>query len=163
MSKITLRWDIPYSSISSVVVLNGTVTVCNKGGAIYSFPEKYNESKVRKLKANISPKRITCDTDNAFEDIISSVTEIYSQDKSVVYLRTRKREVVQTRQICMALSKLKTKKSLTFVGRHYGNFDHATTIHSIKTVRNLLDTNKEFRGDVGHLFEGLLWPGYTKK
>jgi len=61
---------------------------------------------------------------------------------------TRKREVVQARQIAMFFSKSLTKSSLASIGSQIGSKDHATVLHACKTVNNLLDTDKQFKIDV---------------
>ena len=65
--------------------------------------------------------------------------------------KTRKREVVQARQIAMFFSKKMTKASLASIGAQCGGKDHATVLHACKTVNNLLDTDKRFRGYVADL------------
>lgn len=58
---------------------------------------------------------------------------------------TRKREVVQARQISMYFAKNMTKYSLASIGMQSGGKDHATVLHACKTVNNLIDTDKRFR------------------
>lgn len=65
--------------------------------------------------------------------------------------KTRKREVVQARQIAMFFAKKMTKSSLANIGMHCGGKDHATVLHACKTVNNLIDTDKRFRGYVADL------------
>ncbi len=65
--------------------------------------------------------------------------------------KTRKREVVQARQIAMFFSKKMTKASLASIGAQCGGKDHATVLHACKTVNNLLDTDKRFRGYIADL------------
>jgi chromosomal replication initiator protein len=65
--------------------------------------------------------------------------------------KTRKREVVQARQIAMYFSKKLTKSSLANIGAHCGGKDHATVLHACKTVNNLMDTDKTFRGYISDL------------
>jgi chromosomal replication initiator protein len=60
--------------------------------------------------------------------------------------KTRKREIVQCRQLAMYFSKQMTKNSLAMIGKHCGNKDHATVLHACKTVNNLADTDKRFKG-----------------
>ena len=62
--------------------------------------------------------------------------------------RTRKREIVQARQIAMYFSKTLTKSSLASIGSQIGHKDHATVLHACKTVNNLIDTDKQFRYDI---------------
>lgn len=59
--------------------------------------------------------------------------------------KTRKREIVQARQIAMFFSKNLTKSSLANIGMLIGGKDHATVLHACKTVNNLMDTDKQFR------------------
>jgi len=60
--------------------------------------------------------------------------------------KTRKREVVQARQIAMYFAKRMTKSSLASIGAHCGGKDHATVLHACRTVNNLQETDKQFRG-----------------
>ena len=59
--------------------------------------------------------------------------------------KTRKREVVQARQIAMYFAKKMTKSSLASIGAHCGGKDHATVLHACRTVNNLHETDKQFR------------------
>ncbi len=59
--------------------------------------------------------------------------------------KTRKREIVQARQIAMFFAKSLTKSSLATIGSLIGGKDHATVLHACKTVNNLIDTDKRFR------------------
>lgn len=59
--------------------------------------------------------------------------------------KTRRREVVQARQIAMFFAKRMTKSSLASIGAQCGGKDHATVLHACKTVNNLLDTDKRFK------------------
>ena len=59
--------------------------------------------------------------------------------------KTRKRDVVQARQLAMYFSKNMTKSSLAKIGLHCGGKDHATVLHACRTVNNLIDTDKQFK------------------
>ena len=65
--------------------------------------------------------------------------------------KTRKREIVQARQITMYLAKAFTKNSLKTIGEHFGGRDHTTVIHSCQTVKDLMDTDSIFRENVMEL------------
>ncbi len=58
---------------------------------------------------------------------------------------TRKREIVQARQLAMFFSKQLTKNSLASIGAQCGNKDHATVLHACRTVNNLSETDKRFK------------------
>ena len=65
--------------------------------------------------------------------------------------KTRKRQVVQARQIAMYFAKSMTKSSLSNIGAHCGGKDHATVLHACRTVNNLIDTDKKFKASVMEL------------
>ncbi|MCC7050513.1 MAG: chromosomal replication initiator protein DnaA [Bacteroidia bacterium] len=65
--------------------------------------------------------------------------------------KTRKREVVQARQIAMYFSKNLTKSSLASIGMHCGGKDHATVLHACRTVNNLIETDKRFKSYIDEL------------
>ena len=60
-------------------------------------------------------------------------------------LNTRKRQVVQARQIAMYLSKKYSNASLVSIGQQCGKKDHATVHHACKTIANQLETDKQFK------------------
>ena len=62
--------------------------------------------------------------------------------------KTRKREVVQARQLSMYLAKNFTNNSLKIIGKHFGGRDHSTVIHSCQAIQNLLDTDSDFKENV---------------
>lgn len=84
----------------------------------------------------------------SIEYIQKLVCEFYSISVDVVKSKTRKREIVQARQIAMYFAKDLTKASLKNIGSHFGNRDHSTVIHACQTVNDLVDTDKKFRHDV---------------
>jgi chromosomal replication initiator protein len=65
--------------------------------------------------------------------------------------KTRKREIVQARQLSMFFAKRMTKASLASIGLHCGNKDHATVLHACRTVNNLIETDKQFKTYVDEL------------
>jgi len=73
------------------------------------------------------------------------VSDYFKIPIDMINSKTRKREIVQARQIAMYFSKKFTKSSLATIGIHCGNKDHATVLHACRTVNNLIDTDKQFR------------------
>ena len=69
----------------------------------------------------------------------------------VLQSKTRKREIVQARQIAMYFSKNLTSSSLSTIGSVIGGKDHATVLHAYKTVNNLAETNKEFKSYIADI------------
>lgn len=73
------------------------------------------------------------------------VSDYFSIPMELLKSKTRKREVVQARQIAMFFAKSMTKSSLASIGMQCGGKDHATVLHACRTVNNLLETDKKFR------------------
>ncbi len=79
------------------------------------------------------------------------VCDYFELSLEVLNSKTRKRRIVQARQLAMFFSKKLTKSSLASIGAHCGGKDHATVLHACKTVNNLVDTDKQFRTYVDDL------------
>lgn len=73
------------------------------------------------------------------------ICEYFNIPVESINSKTRKREIVQARQLSMYFSKKHTKSSLASIGQQCGNKDHATVLHACRTVSNLVETDKQFR------------------
>ena len=73
------------------------------------------------------------------------VSEYFQMDVETLQSKTRKRHIVQARQLAMYFAKKFTKASLASIGSQIGKRDHATVLHACKTVDNLSFTDKQFR------------------
>lgn len=73
------------------------------------------------------------------------VSDYFQMDTETLRSKTRKRNIVQARQLAMFFAKKYTKSSLASIGSQIGDRDHATVLHACKTVDNLLETDKEFK------------------
>jgi len=101
--------------------------------------------KVLRNFVKTSSKEITIDA------IQKMVCEYFDVSYEKLLHKTRKREIVQARQITMYLAKAFTKNSLKTIGEHFGGRDHTTVIHSCQTVKDLMDTDTIFRENVMEL------------
>lgn len=72
------------------------------------------------------------------------VSEYFQMDVETLQSKTRKRHIVQARQLAMFFAKKFTKASLASIGSQIGKRDHATVLHACKTVDNLASTDKQF-------------------
>ena len=84
----------------------------------------------------------------SIEYIQKLVCEYFEVPIEMVKSKTRKREIVQARQISMYLAKNLTKSSLKSIGQFFGGRDHSTVIYACQTVDDLIDTDKKFKGYV---------------
>ena len=99
---------------------------------------------LRKIVRN-ETKSITIDT------IIETVCQHFEIDTSVIHTKSRKREVVQVRQIAMYLAKKHTDSSSSKIGQLIGGKDHATVLHACKIVKELCEVDKTFRADLENI------------
>jgi len=112
----------------------------NKKEITIDLARKMIDRLVKNTKREISIdyiQKVVCDYFNMPPEIINS--------------KTRKREIVQARQIAMFFAKSLTKSSLATIGSQIGGKDHATVLHACKTVNNLIDTDKRFRGFIDEI------------
>jgi chromosomal replication initiator protein len=62
--------------------------------------------------------------------------------------KSRKRNLVIARQICMFIAKDMTEMSYKAIGQNFGDRDHSTVIYSCKTVQDLMVVDSKFKEDV---------------
>ena len=91
----------------------------------------------------------------SIERIVKTVADYYNVEPVAVESKSRKREIVLVRQTSMFLAKKYLDLSTSKIGLRIGHRNHATVLHACKTVHNLLETNKQFRTELGEI-EALL-------
>ena len=91
----------------------------------------------------------------SIEKIQEKVCRFFNLEESLVQTPSRKREIVQARQITMFLAKKYTSASFSRIGKVVGGKDHATVLHACKTVKDQMDINKNFRSTVEAIEETL--------
>lgn len=95
--------------------------------------DKFVKNTTREISIDYIQK-VICDYFGISVDLINS--------------KTRKREIVQARQMAMFFSKKHTKNSLASIGLQCGNKDHATVLHACRTVNNLMETDRQFKAHI---------------
>ncbi|MBB4119990.1 chromosomal replication initiator protein [Mesonia hippocampi] len=106
----------------------------NKKDITLSLAKKIVENYVKNTKREVS-----------IDYIQKVVSDYFQMDIEVLQSKTRKRHIVQARQLAMYFSKKLTKASLASIGSQIGKRDHATVLHACKTVNNLSATDKQFK------------------
>ncbi|MDP5170760.1 MAG: chromosomal replication initiator protein DnaA [Bacteroidia bacterium] len=87
-------------------------------------------------------------TIESIQEIVGNHLEI---DVAQMKSKTRKRDIVQARQIAMFFAKEMTRNSLKSIGTHFGGRDHSTVIHALQTVSDLMETDKMFKQNVSEI------------
>ena len=83
----------------------------------------------------------------SFELIAETVARFYNLDISLLYGKSRKREISDARQLVMYLTKKSTQLSSTNIGQKLSR-DHATVLHACKQIEQRLSIEKKFRHEV---------------
>lgn len=82
------------------------------------------------------------------EDILNKVCKHFEIEPSTIHTKSRKREIVQVRQIAMYLAKKYTDSSSSKIGALIGKKDHATVLHACKIVKDQFEVDKSFRSEL---------------
>lgn len=89
---------------------------------------------------------------DAFRYITEMVCKKYEVSEKAVFSRSRIGKYVKARQIIHSLLKNNFKElGSKYIGRMCGNRDHATVLHSCKSVANQVETNKLFKMEYNSL------------
>jgi chromosomal replication initiator protein len=106
-----------------------------------------NKEKITlELAQRLTEKIVDVDkTEISIKKIQMTVCDYFGLSQDSLGSKTRKREIVQARQIAMYLGRNLTKTSLSSIGTQIGGKDHATVLHACNTVQDLIDTDKNFK------------------
>lgn len=94
-----------------------------------------SEAKIL-IKNNIKPKKNV-----AIKDVVKIIATYYGIEEEVIYEKTRRREIVQARQVAMYLLREDFNISYPLIGNKMGGRDHTTVIHSHLKIKEDLKTN----------------------
>ena len=146
--------DIPYA-VLEYIAYSITTNVRELEGALISLlaQSSLNRKEITiDLAKNMLDKFVKNTVREVSIDFIQKVIcDYFDIPIEIMKSKTRKREIVQCRQLAMYFSKQMTKSSLAMIGKHCGNKDHATVLHACKTVNNLADTDKQFKGYISDI------------
>ena len=147
------------NEITEYVAKNINSNVRELEGAIISLiaQSSFNKAEITlDLAKDVINKFVKNNRREVSIDYIQKVVSDYFQmDIETLQSKTRKRHIVQARQIAMYFAKKFTKASLASIGTQIGRRDHATVLHACKTVDNLSFTDKQFRKYVEDLNQRL--------
>jgi len=141
-----------HESVLKYIATNVTSSIRELEGALISLlaQSTLNNQEItlklaQKILSNIIKKK---QKDISISYIQKVVCDYFKIEPKVLKAKTRKREIVQARQIAMYFSKNYTNSSLSTIGSEIGGKDHSTVLHSYRTVRNLLETDSNFKNFV---------------
>jgi chromosomal replication initiator protein len=92
--------------------------------------------------------------------IQKTVAAYYNIPEDMLRAKTRKKEVVEARQICMYLTKEILGSSLKTIGLHFGGRDHSTVIYSCRLVEESIASNPKIKDDIETMKRKIELAGY---
>lgn len=100
--------------------------------------EKVNEELLEQIineTSRVSSRNITP------EDIINTVSESFDVPKEQMESKSRKKDIVEPRQVCMYLMRDLLKLSYPHIGEKMGKRDHTTAIHACEKIEENINKN----------------------
>lgn len=118
-----------------------------------------HEEITRELAEKVTGNIVSEERDEVTMDKVQDVVcEYFNITRETLLSKSRKRNIVQARQIAMYMSRnLIGGCSLSTIGMELGGKDHATVLHACNTVSDLMSTDKMFRQYVSDI-EKMLVP-----
>lgn len=85
------------------------------------------------------------------DQIMDIVCKATSLTPEYLNMNSRERQIVMPRQMAHYMASKNTKLTLSAIGAYFGGKDHATVLHSIKTIDGYLQSDKDFREKYGEM------------
>ena len=109
------------------------------------FTQQYRGEKITTKKvdeviqeiAHVSSKNITT------QDVIKTVSDFFGVSPQELIQRSRKKEIVEPRQVCMYLMRETLNLSYPHIGEKLGKRDHTTAIHAYEKISKELSQNPQ--------------------
>ncbi len=98
------------------------------------------------IKNNVKPKR-----NISIREVVKIIADYYNIDEEVVYEKTRRKEVVRSRQVVMYILREDFNISYPMIGKELGGRDHTTVIHSYTKIRDQLEKDPALTQDIEQL------------
>ncbi|MBO7099448.1 MAG: chromosomal replication initiator protein DnaA [Bacteroidaceae bacterium] len=87
----------------------------------------------------------------SLDKIVEEVSIKYNVKQEDIYGKSRKAEIVLARQLSIYLAQMHTQLSTSKIGLLIGNKNHATVLHSIKTIKNRLKADNALKEQIDEL------------
>ena len=118
-----------------------------------------HEEVTRELAERVTGNIVSEEQNEVTMDKVQEVVcDYFNITRETLLSKSRKRQIVQARQIAMYMSRnLIGGCSLSTIGMELGGKDHATVLHACNTVSDLMSTDKMFRQYVSDI-EKMLVP-----
>ena len=100
------------------------------------------------INTNIKHKR-----DISYKDVISKTCDFFDISKEEVFGKSRKKEIVFTRQVIMYILREFLDIPYSSIGQKIGNKDHTTVIHSCEKIKKEIESGLNVKNQVEKIKE----------
>ena len=120
--------------------------------SLMAYSIVYNTHLDMRLAERIIKRAVKVDNHPlTIDDILEKVCRHYNVEQRQVSGKSRKRDLVQVRQVSMYLAQKYTKMPAGRIGQLIGNRDHSTVIHSCNAVEQRLKIDKAFCAEISSI------------
>ena len=117
--------------------------------SLMAYSIVYNTKIDMRLAERIIKRAVKVDNHPlTIDDILEKVCKHYNVSQQHVFSKSRRRDLVQVRQVSMYLAQKYTKMPASRIGQLIGNRDHSTVIHSCNTIEKRLKIDKGFSDEI---------------
>jgi hypothetical protein len=109
------------------------------------YTNGYRDSEHNKVKLEILNR------DAMLDKITSLVCAYFKITEEMLFSKSRKGTIVKARKMSMMLMRGNTKMKLEDIGDYFGGRDHTTVIHSIESLKDLIDVDEEINKEWEYL------------
>lgn len=134
----------------SVRDLEGVINSLMAYSVVYNCD--INMALVRKIMPRFVEKQ---SKELTIDDVKQSVCDHFNLKVNQLDSRTRTQQVAYARQVAMYLAARLTDKSHVQIGVHIGNRNHATVIHALKQIKDMMEVDEKVRQDIEELMDTL--------
>ena len=120
--------------------------------SLMAYSIVYNTSVDMRLAERIIKRAVKVDNHPlTIDDILEKVCQHFKVTQQHIFSKSRKRDLVQVRQISMYLAQKYTKMPAGRIGQLIGNRDHSTVIHSCNAIEQRLKVDKAFSAELSSI------------
>lgn len=150
--------------VCEFVAMNITANIRELEGALIkllAYSSIANTELNLDLAKSVLKDTIAIKKKNLSIDMIQkTVAAYYNIPEDMLRAKTRKKEIVEARQICMFLTKEILGSSLKTIGLHFGGRDHSTVIYACRLVEESMSSNPKIKDDVETMKRKIELAGY---
>jgi len=120
--------------------------------SLMAYSIVYNSAIDMRLAERIIKRAVKVDNHPlTIDDILEKVCHHYQVSQQNIFSKSRKRSLVQVRQVSMYLAQKYTKMPASRIGQLIGNRDHSTVIHSCNAIEQRIKTDKAFSDEISSI------------